>query len=318
MPLRTIAASETYRNTVYDVEAVLFPALLTFPRSFQAVGASCVDGSCELPVAIVRTTTSSSTFVSAIASSSSTPFVSIRSMVISSDENERSSVDDYFIHPCRSDASKVVPIGSALESDDGSWEGAPMERSCGAILCSDAGGVKRDGSKDVKMQQETYSHTQSALEEREAGKNGERQSESSLCTTNKFVGNKDFSDFRQGRVGQPHEENVNTVTILSSAFPLKSDKTSEPIKHAGMATATMKQQPLQQPRQPQQPQQQEDQQPVQGTCGQRSTDGQSREAYVGAVRQQPTCFTSARWSPVGNGRKNLVERNEDVVSRIRA
>ena len=62
--------------------------------------------------------------------------------------------------------------------------------------------------------------------EAESGKN---RIESRPCTTKRFLGSEHFS---QDSAGQPHEENVNTVTILSSVSPFRDDtETSEPIKH---------------------------------------------------------------------------------------
>ena len=319
VPLRTIAANETYRNTVYNVEAVSFPASLAFPGRLQTVGASCAGGSSELPSPIVSTT-SASTFVSAIASSLSAPCVSIRSTITSSGEDEHSDSDGDLFHVFRRDVSKVASAVSVPE--DGSWkDAAPMERGDGAAFLDDDGISKHYDVEDVKVRQQDHNETQSAPEEREeASRIGERQSESSRCTSRKAVGNENLNVTRQSRLGQPHEENVNTVTILSSALPHQSEEeSSEPGRHAVEASVAPQQQPLQHMHQSQQPkqkmvflkqqlaqqshqtQQRDGQHSRRDGCGQMANDDQGvGETFVGAVRQQSTCFTSVMWPPRRN------------------
>ena len=211
-------------NGTVDLEDVPFPVSLTLSGRLHTVGASCAGGFSTSPIA---STTSTSTFASVIASSLSAPSVSVRSTITSSGEDEYCDID-YPVRVFWRDVNKAAPPGSAPEDGRDDAEVRQQQARSDDVTASDDGeNMKHDDVESLKWRQRAYSNPQMAIEKQEeASENGERQSESCLCTTRELLGNKDLTLARPGSLGQPHEENVNTVTILSSALPHKNETES--------------------------------------------------------------------------------------------
>ena len=130
------------------------------------------------------------------------------------------------------------------------------------------------------------------LREQEAER--DKQSESKPCATRHFL------FFRQREVGQPHEEDVNTVTILSSALPSMRERALEPTD--AQIIARMWWDPNMQESRRMASDQQQQQQLLQQRQQQKQLGRQNLQevgtAHAGEVRWQPTLLTSEKGTSV--------------------